>query len=39
MYGIVTLVEGEAGERIRALWAELAASYGQGAVEGHNRPT
>ena len=38
MYGIVTLVEGEAGERIRALWAELAASYGKGAVQGHNRP-
>lgn len=38
MYGVVTIVEGEAGAKIRALWARLAAEHGSEITAGHSVP-
>ena len=38
MFGIVTVLEGERGDQVRSLWAELAAAQGPEVTRGHSLP-
>ncbi|MFQ6019555.1 MAG: hypothetical protein ACE5KW_02240 [Dehalococcoidia bacterium] len=38
MFGIVTVLEGEPEEQVRALWSELRAAFGADLVKGLNLP-
>jgi hypothetical protein len=38
MYGIVSLIEGDEGERIRNVWRHLGERFGQALVEGNSLP-
>jgi len=37
-YGVVTIVEGEAGAKIQALWQRLTAEHGAEIIQGYSLP-
>ncbi len=38
MYGIVTIIEGEAGRQVHALWQQWREQFGDQAVQGMSVP-